>query len=102
MIDEYLMIRMPEEIDHHQATLLSKQADHYILNCPVKNIVFDFERTRFMDSSGIGIVAGRYKKIACLGGKVYAIHADTRIRKIIQLSGLKKILHVIEEEPIHE
>lgn len=96
MIDNYLMIRMPEEIDHHQAVMLSEEADRCILQKPVKNIVFDFEETHFMDSSGIGIVVGRYKKIACFGGQVYAVNANHQIKKIIELSGLKKVLNVKE------
>lgn len=94
LIENYLMIHMPEEIDHHQATMLSEAADNYIMKEPVKNIVFDFEATRFMDSSGIGIIVGRYKKIACFGGQVYAINASSRIIKMIELSGLKKVLNV--------
>ena len=98
MIENYLMIRMPEEIDHHQASVLSETADSYIVREPVKNIVFDFEDTRFMDSSGVGIVVGRYKKISCFGGKVYAVNADRQVRRIIQMSGLAKVLNVIERE----
>jgi len=96
MIENYLMIRMPEEVDHHQAASLSKKADEYIMQGPVKHIVFDFEDTHFMDSSGVGVVVGRYKKVSCFGGKVFAINADKQIMRIIQLSGLKKVLNVIE------
>ena len=96
MIENYLMIRLPEEIDHHQAAKISKAADGYIIKEPVKHIVFDFEDTRLMDSSGVGLIVGRYKKIVCFGGKVYAVNADERIRRIIGLSGLKNILNIIE------
>ena len=88
VIDNYLMIRMPDEIDHHQSVHISKTADKYIMDEKVGNVVFDFERTTFMDSSGIGIIVGRYKKISCFGGKVYAINTDSRIRRILMLSGL--------------
>ncbi len=98
IIENYLMIRMPEEIDHHQAAALSRTADQYILQEPVKHIVFDFEDTRFMDSSGVGVVIGRYKKIACFGGRVYAVNADSQIQRIIRVSGLKKVLNVVEED----
>ena len=64
----------------------------------MKNIVFDFEDTRFMDSSGVGIVVGRYKKISCFGGKVYAVNAYRQVRRILQMSGLAKVLNVIERE----
>lgn len=95
VIDNYLMIRMPDEVDHHQSVYISKTADKYIMNEQVGNVVFDFERTIFMDSSGIGIIVGRYKKISCFGGKVFAINADKRIKRILSLSGLHNIVEVI-------
>ena len=96
VIDNYLMIRMPDEIDHHQSVYISKNADKYIMDEKVGNVVFDFERTTFMDSSGIGIIVGRYKKIACFGGKVYAINTDSRIRRILMLSGLHNVVEIME------
>ncbi len=95
IIDHCLMIRMPQEIDHHSAYHIREKADSYLMLRGVDNIVFDFERTIFMDSSGIGVIMGRYKKIACFGGHVYAIHTDDRIRKIIRISGLHRLMEVI-------
>ena len=66
VIDDYLCIRMPKEIDHHNAEILSKTVDAFIYEKKVNNIVFDFIDTEFMDSSGIGIIGGRYKKIQYL------------------------------------
>ncbi|MDE6883728.1 MAG: anti-sigma factor antagonist [Lachnospiraceae bacterium] len=97
VIDNYLMIRLPDEIDHHKSVDISTKADRYIMSKKVGNIVFDFERTTFMDSSGIGIILGRYKKIACFGGKVYAINTDNRIRRILLLSGLQDIVEIISK-----
>lgn len=96
VIDNYLMIRLPEEVDHHLATYICKKADHYIMRKDVNHVVFDFENTRFMDSSGIGIIMGRYRKIACFGGKVYAIHLDKKVEKMFDMAGLKKIVEVLE------
>lgn len=95
VINNYLMIRLPEEIDHHQAGYISENADRYIVRDEVHNVVFDFENTRFMDSSGIGIIMGRYRKISCFGGRVYAIHADSQIQRILKVSGLSKIIEII-------
>ena len=61
----------------------------------VENVVFDFEDTRFMDSSGIGIIMGRYRKISCFGGHVYAIHTDRQIQRIFRMSGLHKIVEIL-------
>lgn len=96
VIDHYLMIKLPEEIDHHKATYISETADRYIVNQKVSNVVFDFEDTRFMDSSGIGIIMGRYKKIACFGGKVFAIHMDRQMKRILYISGLHQIVEIME------
>ena len=95
VIDNYLMVKLPEEIDHHQSRYISEQADQLLLQEQVSNVVFDFEETRFMDSSGIGIIMGRYKKIAYFGGKVFAIHADNRIKRTLMLSGLHKIIEIM-------
>lgn len=96
VIDNYLMIRMPTEIDHHKSVNISAKADRFILSRKVENVVFDFGQTTFMDSSGIGILVGRYKKISCFGGKVYAVHIDSRIRRILLLSGVENIVEIME------
>ena len=96
VIDHYLMIRLPEEIDHHNSSEISRRADHMILDGDVSDVVFDFSDTKFMDSSGIGVLAGRYRKISCFGGKVYVIHADERIRKILHMSGLTDLVEIME------
>ena len=92
IIDNCLMVRMPEEVDHHRASYICEGADRLLVRENVENVVFDFEDTRFMDSSGIGIIMGRYRKISCFGGHVYAIHADRQIQRIFRMSGLHKIV----------
>ena len=90
IIDDYLCIRMPKEIDHHNAEILSKKVDNYIYGEKVNHVVFDFIDTEFMDSSGIGIIAGRYKKVQCFGGNVYILHAGKQVNRILMLSGIQK------------
>ena len=91
VIDNYLMVKMPEEVDHHKSVYISKTADE-----GVGNVVFDFEDTRFMDSSGIGVIIGRYKKISYFGGKVFAINTDTRIKRTLMICGLHKVIEIME------
>ena len=96
IIENYLMIKMPDEVDHHKAAEICRMADMYITHSKVENVVFDFEDTNFMDSSGIGLIMGRYKKISCFGGHVYVIHADQRIRRMLAASGLLKIVTIMD------
>lgn len=95
MIDNCLMVRLPEEVDHYRAAYICENADKLIVQKEVQHVVFDFEDTRFMDSSGIGIIMGRYRKISCFGGKVYVIHVDRQIQRILTMSGLTKVVEVM-------
>ena len=93
-----LTIYLPGEVDHHNAEEIKKRADNLIAREHVKYVIFDFEQTRFCDSSGIGVIMGRYRKVCMLGGEVWAVHADERIRKILKMSGVLKIMQILEEE----
>lgn len=95
IIDNCLMVKLPEEVDHYRAGFICENADKYILREEVQHVVFDFEDTRFMDSSGIGIIMGRYRKIACFGGKVYVIHVDRQIQRMLVMSGLAKVVEIL-------
>ena len=96
IIDRYLMIRLPEEIDHNVSGEISRRADHLMMDQNVSHVVFDFTDTRFMDSSGIGILAGRQRRISCFGGKVYVINAAERIQRILKMSGVEKVVEIME------
>lgn len=95
VIDNCLMVKLPEEVDHYQAGYICQEADRFLLRDEVCNVVFDFEETSFMDSSGIGIIMGRYKKISSIGGKVYAINVGRQVKRILDLSGMSSLVEVL-------
>ena len=71
-----LTIFLPKEVDHHNAEEVKKSADAIIEKEHIKYVIFDFEQTDFMDSSGIGVIMGRYRMI-CLIGFNCVINAAT-------------------------
>ena len=93
-----LTIYLPNELDHHNAELIRREADRQIERNHIKYIIFDFAETNFMDSSGIGVIRGRYKKICLIGGEVWAMNTSDRVRKILVMSGVTKIMQIYEEE----
>lgn len=96
--DGCLTISVPKELDHHCAAQLRAEADLLINSYPVNRLVFDFARTEFMDSSGIGVLIGRCKNMNYTGGKVEAEHLNERIQKIFVVSGLHKIIQISNQE----
>lgn len=95
-----LTIYLPREVDHHNAEEIKAEADAVIDRNHIRYVIFDFDRTDFMDSSGIGVIMGRYKTISLIGGEVWAVHTNERIRKILTLSGVTKIMQIYEEERV--
>ena len=83
VIDHYLCVCMPKEVDHHNARAIMQYADEMICTRDVKNLIFDFSETEFMDSSGIGVIMGRYRTVHLMGGEVWVIHASERMKKIL-------------------
>lgn len=90
--DEFLIIGLPKELDHHSAMEIKKQSDKEFNKGNLKNIIFDFERTTFMDSSGIGVIMGRYKKVKDAGGFIGVMNINGAIHRIMEISGLYKIV----------
>ncbi|MGL5313714.1 MAG: anti-sigma F factor antagonist [Peptostreptococcaceae bacterium] len=95
--DKNLIIEfMVPELDHHITNEVRDGIDNILNSKPIKNIIFDFKNIRFMDSSGIGVIIGRYKKISNDGGKVSVVNVNARVKKIFDLSGMDKIISIYE------
>ncbi len=71
--DAAMTIRLPEEVDHFVADRLREEAGEILVERNVREVVFDFRKTVFMDSSGIGLVMGRFREMELIGGKVRAV-----------------------------
>ena len=89
---ENLFIYLPEELDHHNSKMITEQSDWYIVSNHIRNIIFNFKHTNFMDSSGIGVIMGRYKLIKTRGGNVTVTNINNAIDRILTISGLYKIV----------
>ena len=95
--DKLLIMKITEEIDHHTASRVRSRADFEIEKNMPKTAVFDFEKVTFMDSSGIGMLIGRYKLLSILGGKLYIMNVKKDIKKIFEMSGVLRIIPIIEK-----
>lgn len=83
--------RLSGEIDHHIAPGIRGEIDACCERCRPARLILDFGRVGFMDSSGIGLVMGRYRMISLLGGKLEVVNIPDRLRKIFVLSGLENL-----------
>ncbi|BCN30026.1 anti-sigma F factor antagonist [Anaeromicropila herbilytica] len=94
--DHCLIIKLTSELDHHCALKIREKSDSLIAKGNIKNIIFDFKEANFMDSSGIGVIMGRYKKVIFTGGKVAVTNVNETVDRIFRISGLYKIIEKYE------
>ena len=92
--NQTLIAHISGEIDHHTSGELRLKIDRALEQISGKNIIFCFREVTFMDSSGIGVLIGRCKKMGYGGGEVVAEHLSERIQKIFVVSGLHKMIRV--------
>ena len=92
--NQSLIIRVRKELDHHSSLPIRQQADDIMMHQNIREIVMDFSRTDFMDSSGIGMMMGRYRAVKRNGGHMRAEHVNDRIKKILDMSGIGKLIEI--------
>jgi len=87
-----MVIHLKEDLDHHNAVYIREMADGYVEKYPINRIIFDFSGVEFMDSSGIGVIMGRYRQMSYVGGAVYVYGIGKNVDRIFQMSGLYKLV----------
>ena len=84
-----LTIYLEEELDISSCKIIRSVIDGYIMKYQPYELVLDLSGVKFMDSSGIGLIIGRYNLIKLLDSKMKVINASDNIKRIIELSNIK-------------
>lgn len=91
LVKDRLVISPLVDIDEHTANDLRREIDSLIDRNNFSKLVFDFSNIQFMDSTGIGMILGRYKKLQKLKIGVAVRNANRQIDKVLRASGLYEI-----------
>lgn len=90
--EDKLLVFLVGELDHHSSEEVRNKIDDRIERENITNLIFDFSNVTFMDSSGIGVVIGRYKKISQKGGSLCITNVHGSVKRVFELSGMFKII----------
>lgn len=85
-------VRLTGELDHSRAAAVRAEVDELILDPRIRRLVFDLNELEFMDSSGIGLIIGRYKVMARRGGTVAVTCPQRRVDRIFEMAGLYQLV----------
>lgn len=86
-----LTVILSGELDHHKCSQVRKKIDARTEQERPELLQLDFEKVRFMDSSGVGLVMGRFRQMALIGGKLRVVNVPEHISKVFRLSGLERL-----------
>lgn len=89
-----LTVYLPKEVDHHTVDKIRMEIDRRIIENGVSAIIFNFRDTTFMDSSGIGLLMGRYKLVNYIGGQVCAVKVNEKLKKLLILANVDKYVKI--------
>ncbi len=94
--DDKLIIYMAGELDHHSAEEVRNKIDDRLDRDNITKLIMDFSGVSFMDSSGIGVVIGRYKKLSTKKGNICVTRVKGSVKRVFELSGMFKIIKLYD------
>jgi stage II sporulation protein AA (anti-sigma F factor antagonist) len=93
-----LIVRLKGELDHHTAEAVKQRMESAIEQNQLKHIILSLKDLNFMDSSGLGVILGRYKQITAKGGKMVVCDINPAVYRLFEMSGLFKIVSIQDTE----
>lgn len=93
-----LVVRLRGELDHHAVEPLRDEIEQSLEQTFYRGLVLSFQDIDFMDSSGLGLILGRYRTLSGRGGKMALCEVNSNLQKIFELSGIYKIVPVYDTE----
>lgn len=96
MTDDILIADLDGELDHHTSAVIREEIDKTVDAFHSRHLIFNFGKVTFMDSSGIGVIMGRYNKISQLGGRLVVTGCNEYIDRILDMAGIYTIAERID------
>lgn len=93
-----LIVRLDGELDHHEAERLREEWQKMMYHNPIKHVIVNLSGMSFMDSSGLGVLLGRYKETLQLGGEMVVCSVTPPVKRLFEMSGLFKVIRLEESE----
>lgn len=93
-----LIVKLTGEIDHHSIKDIREEIDSMIIDTKPQNLLLDLSDIDFMDSSGLGLVLGRLRRMNEVCGKLFILNPSRRIEQMLQMAGVDKLIPIIQSE----
>ncbi len=98
LVRNTLIVKLKGELDMLVADQLRQEMDGKLEANSIDRLIINLERVTFIDSSGLGVIIGRYKKISSRNGKMFIVGASPSVEKILVFSGINKLVPIYSSE----
>jgi stage II sporulation protein AA (anti-sigma F factor antagonist) len=98
VVGNFVFVRLNGELDHHAVERLRDEIEKELEATHHRGLVLSFRGIDFMDSSGLGLILGRYRSVKERGGKMAICEVSPPLKKLFELSGILKIIPLFESE----
>ena len=95
---EGLRASLHGEIDHHSAVIARADIDAEIDRVRPKTLLLDLSDISFCDSSGLGLVMGRLRKMNTRGGTAVVVNPSDRVEKVLRLAGMDRLMTIRKDD----
>lgn len=93
-----MIVRLEGELDHYCAQSIRRELDGMLADPSLRHLILDFSALNFMDSSGIGVVLGRYRLLRERGGTLGVVHMNKHIARIFHMSGMDRVILNLDQQ----
>lgn len=96
----FLRIKINGDIDHHSAVAIRAGMDSLLYKLRPKRLYLDLSAVDFMDSSGLGLIMGRYALMKEIGGDVVVCDPCPGVERVMKLAGLERLVRIERKDAI--
>ena len=96
----FLRIKINGDIDHHSAVAIRAGMDSLLYKIRPKRLYLDLSSVDFMDSSGLGLIMGRYALMKEIGGDVVVCDPCAGVERVMKLAGLERLVRIERKDAI--
>lgn len=95
---DILKITLSGEIDHHSAKAVREDIDRQLYYYRAKTVLLDLAAVTFMDSSGLGLLLGRYTHVHELGGELKVLDPSEGVERMLRVVGAERLMPIVRSE----
>lgn len=93
-LGDAVVLHVRGELDERTAPTLRQRLDRLIEDRRIRHLVLDFRQLTFIDSSGLGVLLGRYRRLQQRGGRMALVRPAAHVRAVLELSGVPRLIPV--------